>query len=325
MHLAIADQRIFAILHPQAKVMYQTCANLFKLCCHLADNKFTFATNSNEQPSGTGLPQLLVHITPFEHIKPQLCEKFPGNIEQLMASDVLYMETKMDGERFQLHYKDNRFKYISRNGVDYTERFGSSFEEENKLTCKLKNFLPIGMQSIILDGEMMVWDSVQRKYREKGENTDVKHLRSDRSWHPCFVVYDLLYWNGQSLLNIPYIQRMHKLRNLLREQEGILQIMKTDKILSAEDFKRKFQLALDEHQEGVVLKKQNAVYRPGCRNGGGWFKVKADVSRCIKFLNNHGHVNLESRSDNLRLKNSSYVSLTAHNNFRKFYRLSLHA
>ncbi|TMW43095.1 hypothetical protein DOY81_011824 [Sarcophaga bullata] len=67
------------------------------------------------------------------------------------------METKMDGERFQLHYKDNRFKYISRNGVDYTESFGSSYDDENKLTSKLKHLLPIGMTSIILDGEMMVW------------------------------------------------------------------------------------------------------------------------------------------------------------------------
>uniref|UniRef100_A0A1I8PP02 DNA ligase 4 n=1 Tax=Stomoxys calcitrans TaxID=35570 RepID=A0A1I8PP02_STOCA len=272
MHLGIADQRIFAILHPQAKDVYQACSNLAKLCCCLADNKF--GTTNGE--SGDGPAQLVAAIIPFEHIRPQLCEIFPGNITSLMASDVLYMETKMDGERFQLHYKDNVFKYISRNGVDYTESFGSSYEQENKLTSKLQHLLPIGMETIILDGEMMVWDGDEKKFREKTENTDVKHLKADRNWQPCFVVYDLLYWNSQSLLGIPYIQRMHKLRNLLREEEGVLQIMKSEKISNPEDFRRMFQVALDNRQEGVVLKKQNAIYRPGCRNGGGWFKVKAD-------------------------------------------------
>ncbi|XP_061401399.1 DNA ligase 4-like, partial [Musca vetustissima] len=275
MQLSIAEQRIFDLLHEQAKAMYQACANLSKLCCHLADNKFTLV-NGNLPQLGNGPAPLVVDITPFEHIRPQLCEVFPGNMEHIMASDVLYMETKMDGERFQLHYNEGRFKYISRNGIDYTNSFGSSYDDDNKLTMKLKHLLPIDMQSIILDGEMMIWDRLNQKYREKGENTDVKHLKEDRNWQPCFVVYDLLYWNGQNLLGIPYIQRMYKLRNLLREQEGVLQLMKSEKILSVEDFRAKFQQALDQHAEGVVLKKQNAVYRPGCRNGGGWYKVKAD-------------------------------------------------
>lgn len=278
MPLGITDQRIFGILHPQAKQFFQICANLSRLCCSLADNQFNVATTPTPSSSNLGALDLPVEIEPFEYVRPQLCERFPGNIEKLLATDILFMETKMDGERFQLHYKDNRFKYISRNGVDYTESFGSSYEGENTLTSKLQHLLPIDMNSIILDGEMMVWDTYHNRYREKGENTDVKHLKADRSCQPCFVVFDLLYWNGESMLKLPFIQRTFKLKNLIKEQEGVLRLMKAVKITSAEDFKEKFQEALNQNQEGVVLKNQSAIYSPARRNGSGWYKVKADVS-----------------------------------------------
>ncbi|TMW43096.1 hypothetical protein DOY81_011825 [Sarcophaga bullata] len=47
-------------------------------------------------------------------------------------------------------------------------------------------------------------DTYHNKYREKSENTDVKHLKADRSWQPCFVVYDLLYWNGESMMQVAF-------------------------------------------------------------------------------------------------------------------------
>lgn len=195
-----------------------------------------------------------------------------------MESDVLYLETKMDGERFQLHYARGRFKYISRKGADYTKSFGDSYES-GTLTPHLRPLLPLGMESIILDGEMMIWDTQQLRYREKGENTDVKHLKPERSWRPCFVVYDLLYLNGESLLDMTYVQRTYKLQELISEQQGVLQIMKGQKISSLEHFNTLFQQMLDSNAEGIVLKKQNSNYRPGVRVGGGWYKDKADVSR----------------------------------------------
>jgi len=207
-----------------------------------------------------------------------LCERFPGDIQELMQSDVLYMETKMDGERFQLHIDRGRFMYISRNGVDYTRNFGMGYDQ-GTLTPKLRGLLPLGLESIILDGEMMVWDTNQLRFREKGENTDVKSLKPEGSWQPCFVVYDLLYFNGQSLLDHTYIQRAYKLQKMIVEQPGVLQLMRARKIGSVEEFNELFQQALDSHAEGIVLKKQGSRYQPGVRLGGGWYKDKADVSR----------------------------------------------
>ncbi|XP_034671871.1 DNA ligase 4 [Drosophila subobscura] len=277
--LGIGEQRIFGILHPNAKDIYQRCSDLSHVCNLIANNLSDLAVSDTQnkgkaksQPSTINLNAV---IRPFHQIRPMLCERFPGNIQELMQSDVLYLETKMDGERFQLHYDRGRFMYLSRNGVDYTNNFGDDFSR-GTLTPELRGLLPRSLQSIILDGEMMVWDTNLKKYREKGENTDVKNLKPDRSWRPCFVVYDLLYLNGQSLLDLSYIQRSYKLQKLIGEQQGVLQLMRSTKIGSIDEFNELFQRALDHNAEGIVLKKQSSIYQPGVRVGGGWYKDKAD-------------------------------------------------
>ncbi|XP_030379064.1 DNA ligase 4-like [Scaptodrosophila lebanonensis] len=281
MNLGIGEQRIFALLHPNARDVYLRCTDLARVCNLLADRKLSpdvVASTGDDPNNATGTSTSInfnAVIAPFHQIRPMLCERFPGKIEELMQSDVLYMEIKMDGERFQLHFANNRFKYISRNGADFTRNFGDSYEHGN-LTPKLRTLLPLDMQSIILDGEMMIWDKNQKRFREKSENNDVKHLSDDGSWQPCFVVYDLLYMNGQSCLDMTYVQRSYKLQELLTEQQGVLQLMRSRKIGSIEEFNRMFQEVLDSKAEGIVIKKQNSIYRPGVRVGGGWYKDKAD-------------------------------------------------
>ena len=262
MGLGLTQEKVFQVIHAEAKNLYLKCNNLERVCRLVAENRIDVI----------GSPEV---IEPMQFVRPQLCEIFPGNVETLMAADVIYLETKMDGERFQLHFLNDTYKYISRNGVDYTYRFGDSVSV-GSLTPRLELLMPLGLSSIIMDGEMMVWNG--SRFCVKGENVDVKHLKPTGSQEPCFVAYDLLYLNGVSYLDLPYAQRTHKLRELLREEEGVLQVMKPVKISSVEQFKALFQAALDDGEEGIVLKKQNAVYRPGTRNGGGWFKAKADVS-----------------------------------------------
>lgn len=271
MGLGIGEQRLFDLLHPNAKYVYQRCTSLSRVCNLLADNKLSLSPEALSRTSSTAV------IEPFQQIRPMLCERFPGKINELMKSDVLYLETKMDGERFQLHYANSKFKYISRNGVDYTESFGKTYDG-GTLTPHLQGLLPLSIRSIILDGEMMIWDTQQLCYHEKSENTDVKHLKPGSNWRPCFVVYDMLYLNDESLLNMVYVQRTYKLKKLLKEEQGILQIMKGYKISSLDNFKVHFQTMLDSNCEGIVLKKQNSIYSPGVRLGGGWYKDKSDVS-----------------------------------------------
>lgn len=288
MCLGISDNAILAVIHPVASNFLKSCQNLKLLCDRLADGKIEISSGVKEDRSNIVIktndagssPMLPVPATLFEHIQPQLCETFPGEIKKLMAQDVLYLETKMDGERFHIHYGAKRFKYYSRRGIDYTESFGANFEEPHTLSARLRDLIGDDLESFILDGEMMIWDVEKHCFHEKTENTDVKNLykKSSSLWVPCFVVYDLLYLNGVSLLQLSYVQRRLKLNVLLKEKLGVLHIMKSIKITSPNEFQQLFQKALDKQEEGVILKCQTSLYHPGKRNNAGWIKVKADVS-----------------------------------------------
>ncbi|XP_055844447.1 DNA ligase 4 [Episyrphus balteatus] len=260
MNLGIGEARIFSMLHPKAKEYFARCSDLEKVCIAI------------ERGDEMCLEKT---IAPFSHVRPMLCERLKTEcLYTMMGNDTLYAETKMDGERFQLHKQDETFKYISRNGVDYTKYFGSN-QNEGNLTPLVVGLMETFVKSVILDGEMMVWDKETESYRVKGENFDVKHLQVGGNLRPCFVAYDLIYLNGKSYTEKSYAERVDKMKTCFREQAGVLQLGKRTKLCTLQHFMDIFNEALDANEEGVVIKMHRSKYAPGSRTGG-WFKVKAD-------------------------------------------------
>ncbi|XP_055914107.1 DNA ligase 4 isoform X2 [Eupeodes corollae] len=260
MNLGISETRIFSMLHPKAKEFFTRCSDLKEVCLAI------------ERGDELCLEKV---IAPFNHIRPMLCERLKTeNLYDMLGNDTLYAETKMDGERFQMHMVDGQFKYYSRNGVDYTKSFGNN-EHNGNLTPLLVSSLEKHVKNIILDGEMMVWDKISACYRVKGENFDVKHLEVGTNLRPCFVVYDLIYLNDKSYVEKPYAERVDKLKSCFKEETGVLELGKRTKLCTLQHFMDIFNEALDANEEGVVIKMHRSQYKPGSRNGG-WFKVKAD-------------------------------------------------
>ena len=75
------------------------------------------------------------------------------------------VETKYDGERIQCHYQDGHVMFFSRNGKDYTKLYGAALGSviRENVIC----------QAIILDGEIVVWDTINRKLAPFGSNKTV--------------------------------------------------------------------------------------------------------------------------------------------------------
>lgn len=83
--------------------------------------------------------------------------------------DVYFLEQKFDGERFQIHMKDGKFKFFSRNGFDYTDNYGDSFDSDGVLTKYLKDSLGESTLNFIIDGEMMGWHKTKKIFSSKGK------------------------------------------------------------------------------------------------------------------------------------------------------------
>lgn len=153
----------------------------------------------------------------FEPIRSMLSQKVTSTSNKdFLLQKEMYNETKMDGERFQLHMKDGQFRYYSRNGHEFSGGF-------NALLTPLIQFASV-VHSIILDGEMLVYDKNEKRYHTKGETTiDVKHMK-EKSSHlrPCFCAFDVLLFNEQNFMNRPYSERHQLLSQLFKDREGVM-------------------------------------------------------------------------------------------------------
>lgn len=108
--------------------------------------------------------------------------------------------------------------------------------------------------------------------------------RNDLKLNPSFCVYDILYLNGVSLLDKPYAERVRQVRAIIKERPGYVTFCERVKVRDSEHILECLNKAIDDNEEGVVIKQIDSTYQPGRRDKGGWFKIKPDV-RFLEYKN----------------------------------------
>lgn len=103
----------------------------------------------------------------------------------------------------------------------------------NFLTKKLGPLMSKDCKSIIMDGEIMGWHKAKKKFGCKGGKFDIKKVTPNSSHQPCFVAYDVVLYNDQILCDTPYCERFQKLKRSFTEEEGILNLCKSQLVSSA--------------------------------------------------------------------------------------------
>lgn len=261
--LGIDNNKILNVFHPDAVEYYKSNSNLKKVCEYFWDP--TVKLN-------------LLNLNLFEHFQPMLSKRSDAHsfTRDFPENRTYFVETKFDGERFQLHMKDGQFKYFSRNGFDYTKEFGEDFRS-GILTPKLKNVLNDDVRNIILDGEMMLWHKKKKKFGSKGMTLDVKKLHATNGFYqPCFCVYDILLINDQILTNTVLEERLKLLQHAVkRTVEGALVLSKYQECNNRQDIINILNESMDNEQEGIVVKDPKSIYKYKDRKSG-WFKIKME-------------------------------------------------
>lgn len=266
--IGLGTKKLLSLLRYDADDLFARHNSLKQLCITL------------ENPSTAAVEAASINnmsIEPGNPFRPMLCERISiSNLDQLVANDDYYVETKMDGERFQIHLANERYHYFSRRGFDYTSNFGADVSV-GSLTPDLTNAFKVQVSNCVLDGEMMVWNRHEEIYHIKAEHTDVKSLpRNHPTLRPSFCVYDVLFLNGVCLLRKPYAERIRLLQTLIRQRPGVLTLSQPVRIRDGEHIVQCLNEAFDNCEEGVVIKRADSVYSPGERKAG-WCKIKPDV------------------------------------------------
>lgn len=216
------------------------------------------------------------NFTPGIPIGPMLSKPTKGVSEILNKfQDVEFTcEYKYDGERAQIHYMENgSVEVYSRRA----ERNTNKFPDVVLAVSRLKK--PT-VSSFILDCEIVAYDRAEQKIKSfqklstrARKDVDIKDVKID----VCIFAFDLLYLNGQELLQENLRVRREHLYASFEEETGFLQFATSIISNDVEEIQKFLDKAVGASCEGLIIKTLNedATYEPAKRSLN-WLKLKKD-------------------------------------------------
>lgn len=189
----------------------------------------------------------------------------------------IWIEDKYDGIRCQLHKVGTRVALYSRDLKEITSTF---LELVDATRTVESDFIADGEILAMRDGKALPFADLQRRLGRKEAD-----LFLSQEVPVCYVAFDLLWFNGESLLNRPLQDR--------RETLVSLQHFELSKITSAgsiEEIESAFEAAKLRGNEGLVIKDSTSDYSPG-RRGISWLKLKKAFASldCVVVGAEYGH------------------------------------
>ena len=183
----------------------------------------------------------------------------------------MYVEDKFDGIRAQLHRSRDRVEIFSRDLRRITGQFPELVEQARRFD-----------QELIADGEIIAFDEgrrltffdLQKRLGRKDDTADL-FAGAAADVPVAFVIFDLLWMNGRSLLKTPLRERREQLGTLILPPQ--FQRANVTPARSATEIEQIFQDARQRLNEGLMIKDAESFYLPGTR-GMFWFKLKRELA-----------------------------------------------
>ncbi|KAL2221804.1 putative DNA ligase [Thermoascus aurantiacus ATCC 26904] len=281
MKVGATERTLFDVWHPDAESLFSISSSLRRVCWELHDPNIRLEAEERG-------------VTLMQCFQPQLAQfqmhSFERMVERMRPTEedpVFWIEEKLDGERMQLHMAPDdtiqggrRFGFWSRKAKDYTYLYGNGLYDENgALTRHLKDAFADGVESIILDGEMITWDPEQDAPVPFGtlKTAAISEQRNPFSTgpRPLFRVFDILFLNGRDLTKYTLRDRRNALQKSIRPVHRRFEIHPYEEARSAAEIEPLLKKVVAEASEGLVLKNPRSPYRLNERHDD-WMKVKPE-------------------------------------------------
>ncbi|KAK9809528.1 hypothetical protein WJX73_008973 [Symbiochloris irregularis] len=213
-------------------------------------------------------------------------------------------ETKLDGERIQLHRRDGRMWYMSRRAIDHGPR--SLFNLMDEVVAQ-----QVASTECILDGELIVWNRARQvfepfvapaKLSPPGGKTP---LQDPGKLEIVYVAFDILYINQLSVINLTLRERHSLLSEAIKPApddgipigdgtfRGRIIALTPGATLpsgavaskngdSLADIQEMFAEAVRVEEEGIVIKALDSPWACNDRSSN-WLKIKPDYAFGIEI------------------------------------------
>jgi DNA ligase-4 len=281
MKVGATERTLFHVWHPDAENLYSISSSLRRVCWELHD------PNIRLEAEDRG-------ITLMQCFQPQLAQFQMHSFDKMILrmhpteeDPVFWIEEKLDGERMQLHMAPDdsvaggrRFAFWSRKAKEYTYLYGDGIYDENgALTRHLKDAFADGVQSLILDGEMVTWDPEQDAPVAFGTLKTAALAEQRNPFtngpRPMFRIFDILYLNGRDITKYTLRDRRNALQKVVRPVHRRFEIHPYQEATTTPEVEACLRNVVAEASEGLVLKNPRSPYRLNERHDD-WMKVKPE-------------------------------------------------
>ncbi len=221
-------------------------------------------------------------VTVGRPIRPQLAERLPDTKTVLEKfGGEAHVQYKYDGFRVQIHKDGDKIRLFSRNLEETTLMFPELIEGAIK---------QIKAKTAILDSEALAFNPSSDEFLPFQETTKRRRKygieEMSKSLPLKAFVFDVMYIDGKSLIDLPLRERIKKLEEVVSGNEVLKtegrKVLVEDQVLipqpgeftgSVSRMDELFADALTKGLEGLVVKKPDSKYEAGARNFN-WVKLK---------------------------------------------------
>ncbi|EPS73222.1 hypothetical protein M569_01532 [Genlisea aurea] len=192
-------------------------------------------------------------------------------------------EYKYDGERAQVHYLENgTVEIYSRNAERNTEKFPD-------VVATVARLKKPPVTSFVLDCELVAYDREKQKilpFQVLSTRARKNVVLDEIKVNVCIFAFDILYVNGQPLLQEQLILRRKHLYESFEEEPGFFQFATAISSKDLEEIQKFLDDAVNSSCEGLIIKTLNkdATYEPSKRSLN-WLKLKKDYMERSIFSN----------------------------------------
>ncbi len=209
------------------------------------------------------------------HLPPATVEALP--LEVATPPIAVWVEDKYDGIRAQIHKVGKTAAIYSRDLKEITR----SFEEIADLARDLPHDFICDGEIVAMRGDQVLpYAELQKRLGRREADLFMREQIPAQ-----FMAFDLLWINGENLIEKPLTERRRQL-----EQLGGFRLAQITRASSEDDIESAFSAARARSNEGLIIKDPDSTYVPG-RRGLAWLKLKKAYATldCVVVGAEYGH------------------------------------
>ena len=218
-----------------------------------------------------GLDGLLkFNVSLFSPIRPMLADRVKSEEEAVKRIENEFAaEYKLDGERVQIHIQDDKVILFSRSLENITNYYPDIVEKISDTINADNGIFEAEIVAINANtGNFLPFQELMHRRRKHKLDQAITN-------YPITVnFFDILYHNGNELLNYSYNERRKNLEDVIKENE-FAKLIPMSIVNNTADISDVLENSINSGCEGLMLKVLNANYRAGSR-GSNWLKLKRE-------------------------------------------------